>query len=59
MDVKTEKSWRVKRRFGAIKNALGPFFPKETSIITQKRAVQPRDSFEDTLFEPGFEIFKF
>jgi hypothetical protein len=29
-------------------------------IITLKnRTVQPREAFEDTAFEPGFEIVKF
>jgi hypothetical protein len=44
----------VKKRLG-----LDSLFQK-TSIITPKKlTIQPGDAFEDTAFEPGFEIAKF
>jgi hypothetical protein len=38
---------------------LDSLFQKIPIIIPKKRAVQPGDAFEDTAFNPGFEIVKF
>jgi hypothetical protein len=32
---------------------------KNPDYYPQKRTVQPGEAFEDTAFEPGFEIVKF
>jgi hypothetical protein len=66
MEVKAEKCWRVKRRHLGLWIGLDSSLLQKTAIIThqkknkkKKRTVQPGDAYEDTTFEPVFEIVKF
>jgi hypothetical protein len=38
---------------------LDSFFQKTPIITPEKRTIQPGDAFEDTAFNPGFEIVEF
>jgi hypothetical protein len=59
-DVKTEKkNWRNKRWHWCHWIGLDSLFQKTPTITPTKRTVQPGDAFEDTAFEPRFEIVKF
>ncbi len=39
--------------------SLASLFHEMLIITNKKRNFQPGDAFEDTAFEPGFEIVKF
>jgi hypothetical protein len=61
MNEKTGKSWRVKRRHWChlIGLEFDSLFQKTPVIIPKKRTVHPGDAFENTAFQPVFEIVKF
>jgi hypothetical protein len=42
-----------------LKKILTHSLRKQRSSPPKKRTVQPRDTFDDTAFKPGFEIVKF
>jgi hypothetical protein len=55
--VKTKKVGELRGDIGVIRNVLTPFFFLENP--EKMRNVRPGDAFEDTAFQPGFEIVKF
>ncbi len=58
-DEDRKKSWRVKRRHWYHSIGLDSLFQKTPITTLKKRTAQPGDAFEDTAFDPGFEIVKF
>jgi hypothetical protein len=57
--VKTEKKLRQESTFVQPDRSWLPFFKKTRLSPPKKKTVQPGDAFEDTTFNPGFEIVIF
>ncbi len=59
IDVKTEKSWRVKRRHWCHLIGLDYLIQRNWSSPHKNKTARPADAFEDTALKPLFEIVKF
>jgi hypothetical protein len=58
-DVKTKKKKKVGELRGHICAIRHSLFQKTPIITPRNRIFQPRETFEDIAFKPGFDIVKF